>query len=756
MTQDIDNKMIPVTIPMEFDTEFAESPQWASMYRSIGWQVVPAMSPRDNGNKAASSWKRPFIEWRSLQNELVPDFTFTRWYGDQGEHVRRQNMGFLTGQCSANVFVLDIDLQRHAEALTWYQGIKELHNHGGDFQTPTQITGGGGLQLMFRAPEGWIPPTAKTAMGIDIRGQGGFAMLPPSLHESGDRYKWADGFEPWEVEVMEMPASVCQEIDAIVGPQNPSTQLSQSIVRTSTPDLAITPFGQIVDGRESYATRIVWAAVLDLHRECEVKPPDYYLELRMLEAFGSYELKTKSRLPIDHRSNADRLEQEGRGLTMFSQKWRAATEQWDNKVAREATLERPKKREKPAKPVFRASSIDLQYDPETGEIYNADLTVPGEDGWTDGAGVTDETSAGHVSVVPPAGPEKAKKRIELVPWADLQDEPVQWLIDGLLPAKAFAALFGKPGTYKSFVAQYISAMIGTGREVFGRPSNIGHVIYIAGEGGAGLKRRRDALIKKHGLDGETVQVHFIKTQLNLRSTDADLIALIKEIKALGIKPDLIVIDTLARAFAGGNENAPEDMGAFISIIGALQDALDTAVLIVHHSGKDEARGLRGHSSLLGAVDTELEVTKISPDGSKDRIGKLSVTKQKDGEDGYEINYRMELVSFSQIDPQNSSLVVVPMDGEVVSERKKRPLNPNDQVVLKALKAALDDAPERVSSPRIPANKLVTKVSTWRSSYYMLSANDQESKKKTFSRASERLVSRGTVCVLGEYCWISDD
>ena len=180
------------------------------------------------------------------------------------------------------------------------------------------------------------------------------------------------------------------------------------------------------------------------------------------------------------------------------------------------------------------------------------------------------------------------------------------------------------------------------------------------------------------------------------------------------------------------------------------------MLIVHHSGKDEARGLRGHSSLLGAVDTELEVTKISPEGSKDRIGKLSVTKQKDGEDGYEINYRMELVSFSQIDPQNSSLVVVPMDGEVVSERKKRPLNPNDQVVLKALKAALDDAPERVSSPRIPANKLVTKVSMWRSSYYMSSANDQESKKKTFSRASERLVSRGTVCVLGEYCWISDD
>ena len=443
---------------------------------------------------------------------------------------------------------------------------------------------------------------------------------------------------------------------------------------------------------------------------------------------------------------------------MFSQKWRAATEQWDGKVARESVIQKPKKMEKPAKPVFRASSIDLQYDPETGEIYNADTVDPEADAGFN-AGVTDDDGAidDDFSGTPAKkAPEKAKKRIELVPWSDLQDEPVQWLIEGLLPAKAFAALFGKPGTYKSFVAQYISAMIGTGREVFGRPSRLGHVIYIAGEGGAGLKRRRDALIHRHDLGDDPVQVHFLRSQLNLRSTDQDLIALIQAIHETKIKPDLIVVDTLARAFAGGNENAPEDMGAFISIIGAMQEALNTAVLIVHHSGKDEARGLRGHSSLLGAVDTELEVTKVSPEGGKDRIGKLSVTKQKDGEDGYEINYKMDLVSFSQIDPQNSSLAVVPMDGEVVSERKKRPLNANDQLVLQALKAALDEAPERVSSPRIPANKLVTKVSTWRTMYYMLSPNKDETSKKTFSRSSERLVSRGTVSVLGEFCWISDD
>ena len=52
----------------------------------------------------------------------------------------------------------------------------------------TQRTGGGGFQYLFRAPPDWSPPTCKTSIGIDVRGEGGFAMLPPSIHETGEHY----------------------------------------------------------------------------------------------------------------------------------------------------------------------------------------------------------------------------------------------------------------------------------------------------------------------------------------------------------------------------------------------------------------------------------------------------------------------------------------------------------------------------------------------------------------------------------------
>ena len=67
---------------------------------------------------------------------------------------------------------------------------------------------------------------------------------------------------------------------------------------------------------------------------------------------------------------------------------------------------------------------------------------------------------------------------------------------------------------------------------------------------------------------------------------------------------LVVIDTLARAMTG-NENAPEDMGRFVAACGRIREACEGHVLIVHHCGKDQARGARGHSSLRAATDVEL-------------------------------------------------------------------------------------------------------------------------------------------------------
>lgn len=256
------------------------------------------------------------------------------------------------------------------------------------------------------------------------------------------------------------------------------------------------------------------------------------------------------------------------------------------------------------------------------------------------------------------GPTKERETgLVLENWGDLEDVQVQWLIGGLIPQKALAALYGQPGSYKSFVALYLAAMVATGDECFFRRAVPGRVVYVMGEGGAGAFKRAKALEKQHNI--ENPDVTFLRSALDLRGSLDDANRLIEAIKQTGNNPDLIIIDTLARNFGGGNENSSEDMGAFINVVAHLQYSLDCAALVVHHSGKDDAKGMRGHSSLFGAVDTELEVVKVSDEDDPRKIGEITVTKQKDGEDGFSINYEMMEISLGE---DKGSLAVQPIEG----------------------------------------------------------------------------------------------
>ena len=115
--------------------------------------------------------------------------------------------------------------------------------------------------------------------------------------------------------------------------------------------------------------------------------------------------------------------------------------------------------------------------------------------------------------------------------------------------------------------------------------------------------------------------------VNLLDHEADLgelAALADEIIEKHGPLRLIVVDTLARAMAGGNENAPDDMGKLLNNVEALRQGTDAFVLLIHHTGKDEAKGARGHSSLKGAADTILLLSKRDDD-----LLELKSDKQRD-------------------------------------------------------------------------------------------------------------------------------
>lgn len=350
--------------------------------------------------------------------------------------------------------------------------------------------------------------------------------------------------------------------------------------------------------------------------------------------------------------------------------------------------------------------------------------------------------------------QQTKRRIDLVPWHDLQDVKVKWLVKDMLPARSFSAIYGRSGAGKSFFAMYLAAMVASGREAFGCDVEQGDVVYLALEGGAGLRRRRDALMQRYDLPDD-LPVHFVKAQMNLRSSLDDLNALIEVIKDRGIKPAVIFVDTLARAYAGGEENSSAEMMQFVSVMAALQDALDCTVCVVHHTGKDESRGMRGSSALLAAVDAELELTRISDDDATEPVCTVKSTKQKDGMDGLSWSFRLDLMHVSQLDPDATSLVVHPLNEPVQPQRRKRKLSANQETMVKALAMAIEETGKEVGLEQIPRGQKVVRVDDWERYFGQITHLKGDSVRRTFERVGTELQKSGQLSVWGDWRWLSN-
>lgn len=235
-----------------------------------------------------------------------------------------------------------------------------------------------------------------------------------------------------------------------------------------------------------------------------------------------------------------------------------------------------------------------------------------------------------------AGPDEAPvpaagQRFRLLSPADLATlPPLRHRIRGVLPFDGIAAVYGPSGSGKSFLVLDLLAAIDAGRAWFGHAATPCPCVYVALEGEAGVAQRVQAHAARHG-SPENLRV--VLAPLDIRLS-ADRRELVQAITAEGMGGGVLTLDTLNRAAPGSDENDSREMGEIITAVKALQAELGGLVLIVHHAGKDATRGLRGHSSLLAALDAVLEVTR---DGER-REWKLS--KSKDGEDGQAHHFRL--------------------------------------------------------------------------------------------------------------------
>lgn len=240
--------------------------------------------------------------------------------------------------------------------------------------------------------------------------------------------------------------------------------------------------------------------------------------------------------------------------------------------------------------------------------------------------------------------EQAAARFRFDRVTDLVARPAPaWLIKGLFPARGLAVVYGGPGSGKTFFMLDAAGAIVRSHAFYKRRTRGGLVFYIAGEGSLGLRVR--AYMQEHGLtDADMDSMRVLESGVNLLDPDADVNDLICSMQdaSEGEPVRMIVIDTLARSMPGGNENAAEDMGAVVANAAKLAGAFDCLLVFVHHSGKDETKGSRGHSSLKGAADCEISIARSGD------VRTVKVEKLRDGNDGeIVLTYKLKTIDLGQ-------------------------------------------------------------------------------------------------------------
>lgn len=204
-----------------------------------------------------------------------------------------------------------------------------------------------------------------------------------------------------------------------------------------------------------------------------------------------------------------------------------------------------------------------------------------------------------------------------------------YILKHFLPAQSLCSIYGPSGSYKSFLAVSWACHIAAGKPWAGKKVTPGAVLYVVGEGGVGVPRRIRAWEQVHGKQAENLWLVNRPVFPVRESEVTEVLFAARQIEAeCGVPVRMVVIDTLARCFGGNDENDARDMGAFIEGCDVIKQKTGATVLVVHHSGKDEAKGARGSSSFRAALDTEFNV-KREGDG-KALI--LTCTKMKDAEE----------------------------------------------------------------------------------------------------------------------------
>lgn len=343
----------------------------------------------------------------------------------------------------------------------------------------------------------------------------------------------------------------------------------------------------------------------------------------------------------------------------------------------------------------------------------------------------------------------------------------EMVIKGLLGVGELSVTYGAPKTGKSFLLTSCALAIACGdAEWFGhRIKRVGLVIYCIMEGSGGFPNRLAAWSRKAGRPVPDTFVYVpvrlrflreegVRTPLQRRRQAAEDIVrlqrLVAEIEArVGQSCALLVIDTVARAMTGRDENSTQDMGEFVDACAELQTLPSRPhVALVHHESK--AGNMRGSSALLGAGDTMIRVQK--DDGER----RWAIEFSKDDADGREHAFGLEMVTlYSDEDGDDVTSCVVLDEGEAQARREPKAPTNADKALMALSQAIARDGIEPPPGTDV-AVKYVVSGDYWRSQAQpTMGGETQTSRGAAFRLARKRLIDDGVVATYGNFVWLAD-
>lgn len=570
-----------------------------------GWRIFPCRA-KD---------KLPLVKaWPTVATSDAEQIR--RWWAQFPDAM----IGLPTGR-EAGVWVLDADVRSDGrDGLVWIHEMEEACEPlpGG----PTSATPSGGRHFFFRYDpdepvtnrRGKLPP------GVDVRGDGGFVVLPPSVREDGQAYIWLTS--PEDADFPDAPRWLLSLLRR--SEQTPPSASAEHFVE------------EPASGRYAESA---------LERECRSManaPSGTRNQTLNTAAFNLGQLVGSGALASE-RVRAELIAAScACGLYQ------------DDPRAVEKTIASGL-RAGIAQPRTPPERIQRIHDIASDLLRNAGLADPEDDG--EEAGDTSDPYAGFVR------------------YGEATDPPPA-LVKGLLPKEGIAFVGGQSGAGKTFLVCHLAACLAAQQTFFGRQvkERVG-VAIMAAEGAGTLPLR----LKVAGEDiagDEPLPIAFLPSVPNLMDAK-EVERLGQRLKALsramlehdGVRLGAVIVDTVAAAFEMQDEDSNAEAARAIRRLKTLGDALGALVIGVHHFGKDPTTGLRGASAWRAGADTVLSVlAERNQITGEVKSRELALAKSRVGEEGPVSPFALRFVKLGEDedgDDIGACIVIPDLSGEPV-------------------------------------------------------------------------------------------